>query len=165
MTGRKINLLTGEKMKPIKELSQKELVNLIYNTWDDTDVHKPLARCAVCGSGDTKYHYICDKCDPPDTRPTLPDQQEAVAPKQSQVCYCAYDYKNKKWVVHPACKVHKGQGDATSRKNVEGVVRKPSTRLTSPASFPLPDQCPEQKHDFKATETCIRCGYINWVND
>ena len=86
--------------------------------------------------------------------PTLPDQQEAVAPKQSQVCYCAYDYKNKKWVVHPACKVHKGQGDATSRKNVEGVVRKPSTRLTSPASFPLPDQCPESYKQYY----CDVCG-------
>ena len=55
----------GEKttIKAIKHLSQSELVSLIYNTWDSTDVHNKLADCSCCGKIPNEEHnYICDEC-------------------------------------------------------------------------------------------------------
>ena len=51
-------------MKAISELSKTELINLIYNTWKDTDVDEFSAECATCGTNpNAKYCYICDICD------------------------------------------------------------------------------------------------------
>lgn len=51
-------------MKSIRELSKDELLSLIYHLPPgDIDTFSPIVECAICGSGKSKYPYICDSCD------------------------------------------------------------------------------------------------------
>jgi hypothetical protein len=51
-------------MKSIRELSKDELISLIYHLPPgDIDTFSQDVECAICGSGKSKYIYVCDSCD------------------------------------------------------------------------------------------------------
>ncbi len=52
----------SKSTKPIVDLSKDEILGMLFNLVGDISFGE-IVTCAICGEGDHKFHYICDKCE------------------------------------------------------------------------------------------------------